>query len=199
MKPGKPTVANDAPYEERLPIMFELAALAFQCDITRVMTFMVGRSTSHEDFAFLTGSSSEHHDTSHHRNSATSLAKLRQIGRWEMEHYAKFLTRVDGMMEADGKSVLDNMAAYFSSEVADGNAHNKYDMPVLLAGNLGGKLRTGGNHFMYTPITFPRPTVGPAGGPHTGKVFISLANAFGIPITTFGDGQAKDPLTDILA
>jgi hypothetical protein len=198
MKPGKPTVANEAPYAERLPVMFELAALAFQCDVTRVMTFMVGRSTSHEDFAFLTGSSSEHHDTSHHRNNAASLAKLRQIGRWELEHYADFLTRIDGMMEADGKTVLDNMAAHFSSEVADGNSHNHFDMPVLLAGNLGGKIRTGGNHFMYTNITFPRGLVGPPGGPHSGKVFISLANAFGIPIKTFGD-EAKDPLTDILA
>jgi hypothetical protein len=197
-KPGTPTVANTAPYSERLPVMFELAALAFQCDVTRVMTFMVGRSTSHEDFSFLTGSTSEHHDTSHHVGNATKLAKLRQIGRWELEHYAKFLTRVDGMMEADGKTVLDNMAAYFSSEVADGNSHNKFDMPVLLAGNLGGKLKTGGYHFMYTPITFPRQTVGPSGGPHTGKVFISFANAFGIPITTFGDGAAKGPLTDIL-
>jgi len=199
MKPTKPTVANAAKYADRLPVMFELAALAFQCDITRVMTFMVGRSTSHEDFSFITGSTSEHHDTSHHQDKAENLAKLKEIGRWEMEHFAKFLTRVDGMIEANGKSVLDNMGVYFSSEISDGNAHKKYDMPVLLAGNLGGKLKTGGNHFMYTPIKFPRPNVGPAGGPHTGRVFISIANAFGIPITTFGDGAAKEPLTDILA
>ena len=198
-KPPRPTVADTAPYADRLPVMFELAALAFQCDVTRVMTFMVGRSTSHEDFAFITGSTSEHHDTSHHQNNPVNFAKLRTIGRWELEAYAKFLTRVDGMMEANGKSVLDNMCAYFSSEISDGNAHKKYDMPVVLAGDLGGKLKTGGNHFLYTPIVFPRPPLGPAGGPHTGRVFISIANAFGIPITTFGDGAAKGPLTDILA
>lgn len=197
--PAKPTLADTAPYAERLPVMLELAAMAFQCDITRVMTFMIGRSTSHENFAFLTGSTSEHHDTSHHQNNPANLAKLKAIGRWQMEQFAKFLTRVDGMMEANGKSVLDNMCVYFSSEISDGNAHKKYDMPVFLAGDLGGKMKTGGNHFLYTPITFPRPNLGPAGGPHTGKVLIAIANAFGVPITTFGDGAAKGPLTDILA
>lgn len=197
--PAKPAVADSAPYSERLPVMLELAALAFQCDITRVMTFMIGRSTSHENFAFLTGSTSEHHDTSHHGGKAENLAKLKQIGRWELEAFAKFLVRVDGMMEADGKSVLDNMCVYFSSEISDGNSHKKYDMPVFLAGDLGGKMKTGGNHFLYTPITFPRPLLGPAGGPHTGKVLIAIANAFGVPLTTFGDGAAQGPLTDILA
>ena len=103
------------------------------------------------------------------------------------------------MIEANGKSVLDNMSVYFSSEISDGNSHKKYDMPVLLAGSLGGKLKMGGNHFMYTSIPFPRPVLGPSGGPHTGKVLIALANAFGVPITTFGDGVAQGALTDILA
>ena len=197
--PAKPTLADSAPYAERLPVMLELAALAFQCDITRVMTFMIGRSTSHENFEFLTGSTSEHHDTSHHGGRKDNLDKLSQIGRWQLEHFAEFLIRVDGMMEANGKSVLDNMCVYFSSEISDGNAHKKYDMPVFLAGDLGGRMKTGGNHFMYTNITFPRPTLGPSGGPHTAKVFVSIANAFGVPITTFGDGTADGPLTDILA
>lgn len=199
MAPTKPTTNNDAPYRERLPAMLELAALAFQCDLTRVMTFMFGQSASHEDFSFITGSTSEHHDTSHHQNNPANLAKLRAISRWQLEQYASFLKRVDGMTEADGRSVLDNMCAYFSSEISDGNSHRKYDMPVLLAGGLGGKIKTGGQHFMYMPMNFPRPVLGPSGGPHTGKVLISIANAFGLPITTFGDGAAKGALTDILA
>jgi hypothetical protein len=199
IKPARPTVAIAAPYAMRVPVMFELAALALQCDVTRVMTFMVGRSTSLEDFSFVTGTSSPHHNISHHQNLPQNLAALRTIGRWELEQFAAFLTRIDGMIEANGKSVLDNMSVYFSSEISDGNAHKKFDMPVVLAGGLGGKLRMGGNHFMYTPITFPRPNLGPSGGPHTGKVLIAIANAFGLPITTFGDGMAQGPLTDILA
>ncbi len=197
--PAKPTVANTAPYKDRVPVMFELAALALQCDVTRVMTFMVARSTSLEDFSFVTGRSSAHHNISHHQNMQTNLDALRLIGRWELEQVATFLKRIDGMIEANGKSVLDNMSVYFSSEISDGNSHKKYDMPVLLAGGLGGKLKMGGNHYMYTSMTFPRPVLGPAGGPHTGKVLIALANAFGVPITTFGDGTAQGPLTDILA
>ncbi len=197
--PAKPTVATTAPYKDRVPVMFELAALALQCDVTRVMTFMVARSTSLEDFSFVTGKSSPHHTVSHHMNVKANLDALSLIGQWELTQVATFLKRIDGMIEANGKSVLDNMSVYFSSEISDGNSHKKYDMPVLLAGNLGGKLKTGGNHFMYTAIPFPRPVLGPSGGPHTGKVLIALANAFGVPITTFGDGVAQGPLTDILA
>ncbi|MES1204338.1 MAG: DUF1552 domain-containing protein [Pseudomonadota bacterium] len=199
MKPAKPTLANTAPYAQRVPIMFELAALALQCDVTRVITFMVARSTSLEDFSFVTGKSSAHHNISHHRGVAENLDLLRTIGRWEMEQVATFLKRIDGMIEGNGKSVLDNMSVFLGSDISDGNSHKHYDMPILLAGNLGGRLKTGGNHVMYTQMIFPRPVLGPSGGPHTGKLFISIANAFGIPITTFGDGSFTGPLTDVMA
>jgi hypothetical protein len=116
-----------------------------------------------------------------------------------MQQIAAFLTRLDGMQEAGGRTVLDNSVVYCSSEISDGNAHRKYDMPTFLAGSAGGKLKIDGSHYMYTKMNFPRPLVGPSGGPHTIKVFVSILNALGIADTTFGDGTASGPLPEIMA
>lgn len=196
--PGKPTITATAPYEMRVPIMLELAALALQCDQTRVLTFMYGRGTSNQDFSFLLGTTTQHHPTSHHGGNAENLRKLKEIGHWEMTQWATFLKRLDGMTEANGKTVLDNSLAYFNSEIGDGNAHTHYDMPIVLAGSAGGKLKVDGSHHMYTKLTFPRPNVGMKGGPHGIKVFVSILNAFGIMDQTFGDGSATGPLPDLM-
>lgn len=197
--PTKPTLTEESPYEARVPVMLDLAALAFECDVTRAMTFMIARGTSMVDFKFLLGESGAHHILSHHLSDPGTLAKLRQIGRWQMDQFAKFVIRLDAMQEADGKSVLDNSVIYCSSEIADGNQHNKYDVPTLLVGGAGGKLKIDGSHHQYTQMSFPRPLVGPRGGPHTTKVFVAIMNAFGIPDTTFGDGTASGPLPEIVA
>jgi len=94
--------------------------------------------------------------------------------------------------------VLDNSICYFSSEISDGNSHKKFDMPTFLAGSLGGKLKVNGRHLMFTDMTFPRPLLGPSGGPHTERVFIAIANALGVPIDTFGDATASGPLPELL-
>jgi hypothetical protein len=168
--------------------------------VTRVITFMFGRGNSMQDFAFLfDGESTPHHLTSHHGNNAWNLTKLKEISRWEVNHVATLLKRLDQTQEADGRTILDNTLAYFNSEISDGNVHRKYDMPVLLAGSAGGRLKVDGTHHMYTRMNFPRPNLGPSGGPHGIKLFVSIMNAFGIPDQTFGDGTASGPLTELLA
>jgi hypothetical protein len=198
-QPATPTLTDTSPYEQRVPVMLQLAALALQCDVTRVLTFMMARGTSLVDYKFLLNETTPHHTLSHHQGVAATLAKLSQIDTWQIQQIATFLTSLDGMQEAGGKTVLDNTVAYCSSEISDGNSHRKYDMPTFLAGSAGGKLKTDGNHSMYTKMSFPRPLVGPSGGPHTIKVFVSILNAFGIPDQTFGDGTATGPLPEIMA
>jgi hypothetical protein len=153
-----------------------------------------------------------------------NLRKLKEIGRWEMEQWASFLVRLDGMKEEDGKSVLDNSLAYFNSEMSDGDANRKFDMPVVLAGSAGGKLKVDGTHYNYYPkMTFPRGFVGPrsdaeattlplgqnspltqprAGeepqGVHGIHLFVSILNAFGIPEQTFGDESYSGPLPELM-
>jgi hypothetical protein len=198
-KPAKPTATSASPYEQRVPLALELAALAFECDVTRVISFMFGRGNSMQDFAFLFNKeSTPHHHTSHHAGNAALQAKLKEIGHWEVDQMATFLKRLDKTEEAGGRTILDNTLAYFNSEISDGNVHLKYDMPVLLAGSAGGKLKVDGTHYMYTKMKFPRPLVGPGGGPHGIRLFVSIMNAFGIPDKTFGDGSAQGPLEDLL-
>ena len=198
MKPAKPTLTGSSPYEQRVPLTLELAALAFECDVTRVISFMFGRGNSMQDFAFLFNKeSTPHHHTSHHAGNAALQAKLKEISRWEVDQMATLLKRLDKTQEAGGRTILDNSLAYFNSEISDGNVHLKYDMPVLLAGSAGGKLKVDGSHYMYTQMSFPRPLVGPRGGPHGINLFVSILNAFGIPDNTFGDGSATGPLKEL--
>jgi len=198
MMPGKTKLTDTSPYQDRVSIMLELAKLALQCDVTRVLTFMFARGTSMQDFNFLLGASSPHHTLSHHHGQTDSLKKLKEIGRWEMDQWAKFLASLDAIMEDNGKTLLDNTLAYFNSEISDGDSHKKYDMPIVLAGSAGGKLKIDGSHYMYTKMSFPRPTLGPGGGPHAIKLFVSMMNAFGIADQTFGDGSATGPLPEIM-
>ncbi len=197
--PAKPSETASSPYQDRVSVTLELAALAFECDVTRVISFMFGRGNSMQDYAFLfDGQSTPHHKTSHHANDTKLQAKLKEISRWEVDQVATFLKRLDQTQEDAGKTILDNSLAYFNSEISDGNWHFKYDMPVLLAGGAGGKLKVDGTHYMYTKMNFPRPLLGPSGGPHGIKLFVSIMNAFGIPDQTFGDQSATGPIEDLL-
>ncbi|MES1208795.1 MAG: DUF1552 domain-containing protein, partial [Pseudomonadota bacterium] len=128
------------PYAARIAAMIDIIALAFQCDMTRVVSFMMARGSSLQDWSFLVNQSSPHHRVSHHNNDANNLAMLRQINRWEIAQLAGLLQRLDAMQDVNGKTVLDNTLMYCSSEISDGNSHNKWDMPVLLAGSAGGAL-----------------------------------------------------------
>jgi hypothetical protein len=226
MMPAKPTLTDTSPYKDRLAVMLDLAALALQCDVTRVITFMFARGSSMVDYSFLTsiGTTALHHTVSHHHKSADNVKKLREIGRWEMLQWATFLAKLDKVTEANGKTLLDNSLAYLNSEISDGDAHRKFDMPIVLAGTAGGKLKVDGTHYNYYPkMTFPRSFVGPrtdaeakslplgqsspmtkpkAGetpqGVHGIKLFVSMMNAFGISDQTFGDGSASGPISDLM-
>jgi hypothetical protein len=173
--------------QQHVPVFLDLMAIAFQCDITRAITFMLGNGTSNNDYQFLIGSSTPHHGTSHHGGAAGQLAKLTQIGTWEVLQAATLLKKLDGIIESDGKSVLDHTTFFMSSDVGDGNTHNHWDVPVVLAGGASGALKIDGRHINYTPtLTFPRPLVGPRSDVHTGRVFISILQAHGIMQDTFG-------------
>lgn len=199
-RPQSPGVDGSIPYQDRVPLTLELAAIAFECDLTRVATFMFGRGGSLQDFEFLVGRSSQHHFTSHHRRDAQLLSELREIDRWEVQQFSNFIQRLDQTVEANGKTILDNTLAYFGSEISDGDSHRMYDMPIVLAGSAGGRLKVDGTHYQYSQMEFPRPTlVRPRGGePHGINLFVSFMRAFGLPDDTFGDRSASGPLEDLL-
>jgi hypothetical protein len=173
--------------QTHIPLMVDLMALAFTCDITRAITFMLGNSQSNNDFAFLTGTSTPHHGTSNHDNIPSKLATLTTIDTWEIAQASALLQKLDAVIEADGKSILDHTTFYLSSEVADGATSCQWDMPVLVAGGASGGLKIDGRHINYIPdMPFPRPLLGPQSDVQTGRVFISMLRAHGFITDTFG-------------
>jgi hypothetical protein len=162
--------------------LIDMMALAFECDITRVISHMWGNAGSNRDYAFI-GADGGHHNTSHHAMDATNLSKLRAISRWELEQFAKLLQRLKAAPDATG-TVLDNTVVFFSSEISDGDRHNHNEMPVLLAGKLGGSLSPG-RHVAYGEDRF------------FGNLFVSLAQSFGVEISDFGD-RGAGPLENLV-
>jgi len=146
---GDPTSVN-APepagipsgYGEHLQLMFDLLVLAFQTDSTRVATFLMAHDGSNRSFADI-GVPEGHHDLSHHSNEQEKVQKVAAIDRWYTRQFAQFLQKLDGVKDTDGKSLLHNSMIVYGGGNADGNAHTHVNLPILLAGNGGGSLRTG--------------------------------------------------------
>jgi hypothetical protein len=192
-------VTPSAVIQASMPILIELMALAFECDITRAITFMMGDASSNNDYGFLFGGvSAPQYTLSQAEGDSGNLAELTTIDTWEIAQAAALLQTLDGVIEADGQSILDHTTFYLSSDVADGQAGNHWDMPVLLAGGASGGLNIDGRHINYIPqMPFPRPLVGPHSSVETGRVFISILQAHGINQSTFGMATGG-PLPELL-
>lgn len=165
--PGEP-----ADLQSHVHLMLDLIIKAFECDRTRVASFMLGNAGNNRDYPFL-GVNAGHHNISHHDNNPTNFAQLEEIGRWEVEQLAYLLTGLAGVADGPDATLLDNSMVYFSSEIADGNQHGHRGLPTVLAGGGGGFLSPG-RHLDF-------------GGVPMANLFISMLNGLGVDINQFGD------------
>jgi Protein of unknown function (DUF1552) len=133
------------PFEERMQVMFDMIALAFQTDSTRIATLILSHDGSNRPFPAIDVSRG-HHDLSHHQGKQENLDQIAKIDKHHMTYFAKFLEKLASMHDADGNSILHNSMIVYTSGNADGNAHSHTNLPVLLAGAGGGKLHTGRFH-----------------------------------------------------
>lgn len=122
---------------DHVSVMNELMVLALHCDLTRVITFMLGPGGSNQTFPFI-GVPEAHHQLSHHQGDAAALDKLYTIAQWEVAQFADLVARLGAVQMADGGRLLDHTLALFSSEIRDGDLHDHRNLPVLLAGGGGG-------------------------------------------------------------
>ena len=129
-------------HEEYVSVMFELMALAFQTDSTRVISLMLGHDGDNRSFDFL-GIAEGHHDLTHHQNREDRVKKVQQIDQWYATQFEKLLRRLDELQDDDGNSVLHNSMIMLGSGNADGNRHTHTDLPILMAGSAGGALSAG--------------------------------------------------------
>jgi len=123
-----------------LRLMADLMVLAFQTDSTRVGTFMMAHGFSRLNFSFLDGVNGDHHAMSHHKNKPDVISEYIKVSRWYAEQFAYLLKRMKAVNEGGG-SLLDNSLVLFGSGMKDGNGHVPENLPLLLAGGAGGRLK----------------------------------------------------------
>lgn len=129
---------------EKTRLMYDIMALALWSDATRVLSFMYGNSVSNRNFSFLDGVNGAHHSLSHHMNHEGNLEEYDRITKWHLEQYGYFCEKLKSIKEGDG-NLLDNSLVMFSSGLRDGNRHSPYDLPIIVAGKGGGKIKSGQN------------------------------------------------------
>jgi hypothetical protein len=165
-----------ADFVEHSRLMFELMALAFQTDQTRIQTFMLGREGSNRTYREI-GVPDPHHGISHHKNDAVLVEKLAKINRHHMEQFAVFIERLAKTQDGDG-TLLDHSMIVYGSGLSDGNRHLHHDLPVLMVGAGNGAWKTG-RHVEYAKDT------------PMNNLFVTMLDRMGVPAETLGDATGK--------
>jgi hypothetical protein len=129
-------------YGEHMDIMYDLLALAFETDSTRVATLLLAGDGTNRAYPQI-GIPEGHHYCSHHRNNAELMEKIGAIDRYYVQRFARFLQKLEAAKDIDGRSVLHNSMIVYGCGNSDGNRHTHDNLPIILAGAAGGQLRTG--------------------------------------------------------
>jgi hypothetical protein len=141
--------APDAPigipdsFDDHLTVTYDLLHLAFQGDISRVFTFMLGHEGSSRSYAHI-GISEPHHPVSHHGDKPEGIERYAKLCTYQVAKLAEFVGKLESTREADG-TLLDSALVYFGSGMSNGNAHDRNDPPAVLLGGANGRL-TGNRH-----------------------------------------------------
>jgi len=162
---------------EKFRQMLDIMALAFQSDATRVITYMFGNAASGRNFSFLPGVQGSHHQISHHQNLPGALEEYRKINEYYVAQYAYFLEKLRCIPDGDG-NLLDNSMVLFCSGLRDGNSHNPRNLPIIVGGKAGGKLKTGQN------LEFPKETP-------LSNLYLSMAHVMDMNLSKFADSTGE--------
>jgi Protein of unknown function (DUF1552) len=167
-----------ASFQEHVRLMFDLQVLAYQSDITRVVTFMLGREFSGRAYPEI-GMPEAHHPTSHHQNDSEKLEKLLRLNLYQMTQFAYFLGKLAATPDGDG-SMLDHVQLIYGAGMSDGNSHLHKDLPIVLAGG-GAGLKTGRHvRSLHTPMANLHMTLLDRLGAHVDKLGDSTGSVDGL-------------------
>jgi hypothetical protein len=133
-------------WEQHVNLMFDLQVLAYQCDLTRVITLMVGHEHSGMTYPQI-GVPDAHHPISHHQQEPEKVAKVAKINAYHMQMFARYLEKLQATPDGDG-TLLDHMTMMYGAGMADSNSHSPIDIPMILAGGGAGNLK-GGRHIRF--------------------------------------------------
>ena len=161
-----------ASFPDQARLMFDLQVLAYQSDLTRVATFMIGREFSGHTYPEI-GVRDAHHPLSHHRDDAQKVAALTKINTHHVTQLAYYLERLRATPDGDG-SLLDHITLVYGAGMSDGNRHSPDNLPIVLAGGGAGTLE-GGRHLQYaddTPLE---------------NLHVTLLHKMGLAVESFGE------------
>jgi hypothetical protein len=154
-----------ADYGEHMNLMFDLLTMAFETDSTRVATLLLAGDGTNHEFPQI-GIPEGHHYCSHHRNNKELMDKVAQIDLYYMQHFARFLQRLEEKKDVDGRSILHNSMIVYGCGNSDGNRHTHDNLPIVLAGGAGGT---------FTPGRYQR-----LGGRPMSDLFLTMTERMGV-------------------
>jgi hypothetical protein len=169
--------APDAPvgvpesFEEHVGLQFDLLALAFEADVTRVFAFMLSRDASQRVYPNI-GITEPHHSMSHHGGNAEKIANLVKLNTYHVALFAKFLEKLRSTRDGAG-SLLDHSVILWGSGMSESNNHSRLDVPTLLVGGGAGAIK--GNRHIKAARETPM-----------ANMMLAVAEKFGVPIDNFG-------------
>src|SRR5260370_24643771 len=148
--PERPIGVPEA-YEDHAKLMFDLIALAFRADITRVFTFTLGKEQTNQPYPQI-GVNESHHAVSHHQNDPVKFEKGYKINKYHVELLAYFLNKLKTTPEGDG-DLLDNALVLHGGGISDADAHSHVNLPLVLIGSGGGSVK--GGRILRYPVDTP--------------------------------------------
>ena len=169
-------VGVPASYADHARLMFDLQLLAFQGDVTRVITFQLARETSNRTYTEI-GVPDPHHPLSHHGNDPAKIAKIAKINQFHVSLFAEFLGKLKAIKEGTG-TLLDNSLILYGSGMGNSNVHDHINLPILVAGGAAGGMK-GGRHIRFDKAA-------PLANLH-----LTLLDKVGVRLDKFGDSNGK--------
>ena len=171
----RPSGGIPSTFGEHARLMFDLQVLAFQCDMTRVTTFLMSREVSPRTYTEI-GIPDPHHGLSHHQNNAASMEKLAKINTYHIQQLAYFLEKMQATPDGDG-TLLDRLTLLYGCGISDSNRHTHDNLPILVVGGAGSI--KGGRHVRVPP-----------GTPLT-NLQLTLLERVGVPLDGLGDSTGR--------
>ncbi|MGB7213806.1 MAG: DUF1552 domain-containing protein [Gammaproteobacteria bacterium] len=167
-------IPND--FDAHVTLTYDLLHLAFQGDITRVFTFMLGHEGSSRSYAHV-GVPEPHHPISHHGDTPQGIEKYARVTTYQIVKLAEFASKLAATPDGDG-TLLDSVVLYWGSGMSNGNTHDRYNPPALLVGKANGKLR--GNRHIAVENREP-----------TANLLLALADLAGCELESIGSSTGR--------
>ncbi len=172
-------------FEDHLALMMDLQVLAFQSDLTRVISFMLAKEQSPRPYPQI-GVPEAHHPLSHHNNIPELIEKMSKINRYHMELFGKYLAKLKATPDGDG-SLLDHITILYGAGISNSNGHSGDNLPLMLVGGSNGRIK-GGRHLSYP------------NKPSQANLLMAIMDKMDYPVEKVGGSNGKlplEPLSDV--